>query len=70
MREVSILIPGEPTDHAAAEFAQARGQECAIKEPLRILIIVGRPAVADVVEMDGEFGRIQAVGRRGDPLSA
>src|SRR5262245_50247706 len=47
------------SDHTAAELAQARRYERAVEEPLRVLVVVRRPTVANVVEVDGELGSVQ-----------
>jgi hypothetical protein len=48
-----------PPDHAAAEFAQARGQERTVEEPLWLLVVVGRPAIPNVVEVDRELRSVK-----------
>ena len=53
------LYTREPPDHAAAKLAQARSQERAIKEPLRFLIVIRRPSVPNVVEMNSELGSVK-----------
>ena len=50
---------GEPSDDTTAEFLQATGEKCSVKEALRILVVFRRPSVPDVVKVDGEFGGVE-----------
>jgi len=53
------LDPGEPPHDLGCQIEQALGEIGPLEEPVRLDVVLVCPAIADVVQMHGELGRIQ-----------
>ena len=49
----------QPAQHLAGQVGQVAGQVGAAEEAGRVLVVAGRAAVAHLVQVDGELGRVQ-----------
>jgi hypothetical protein len=52
-------FPGKAADNLSRQTLKVLGQERAIKETLRPLVVLMRPAIPDLIEVNGKLGSIQ-----------